>query len=63
MTELRQRNTRLVWDETNRIMDEVFAHWENEMEVHISDVKNLTVPVSANSFNYQEMHSFYLPWP
>ena len=58
MTESRQRNTRLVWDETNRIMDEVFGHWGDQTEVHVPDVKKLTVPVSIRYTFMKEFVSY-----
>lgn len=41
-----QRNNKLVWDETVRIIDELFTQWGSQKEVAYQHTVDLTLPVS-----------------
>ena len=46
-----QRNNKLVWDETLRIMHDLFAHvWGDAPEVFVDHAVDVTLPVSSLHF-------------
>ena len=47
---MEQKNNRLVWDETIRVMYDLFDNvWADKDTIEIDNITDLTVPVSVSS--------------
>ena len=48
--DVEQKNNRLVWDETIRVMYDLFDNvWTGKDTIEIDNITDLTVPVSVSS--------------